>query len=378
MAKRPYVKFAEIKEKVRLADVLQVLGLTERFKKSGETLTGVCPFPSHVHGPMPNAEQFKVGRKDGVDVWHCFGDCHRGGDVIEFVKAMTGYDNSHVRLWFAEKFPDRLSLEKGKGAAQPAPDLPAGQVGATAENPERSRRAGKTGDRKTSAPEPSPPDLPTGQVGDTPTPPVLTAPKPPLPALRFRLKLDPDVSYLRERGLEPATIERFGLGLCRKGIMDGYVAIPIYDYPLGNLVAYLGRWAGEDYDEAAGRPRYKWPKDFPAARVVYGLKEALAGTEGQPLIVVEAAFKVFHLYQAGFTTAVSCFSAAMSEEQATLLASTGRHITLYFDGNETGFKGMRAAAGKLITRTFVRAVKLPEGREADDLTRDELRQLLMC
>jgi hypothetical protein len=35
--------------------------------------------------------------------------------VIEFVKAMTGLDNAHVRFWFAEKFSDRLSLEKGKG-----------------------------------------------------------------------------------------------------------------------------------------------------------------------------------------------------------------------------------------------------------------------
>ena len=49
----------------------------------------------------------------------------------------------------------------------------------------------------------------------------------------------------------------------------------------------------------------------------------------------------------------------MSEEQAALLASTGRHITLYFDGNEAGFKGMRAAAalnasrfGEIATRSY--------------------------
>src|SRR5215217_2540286 len=110
MAKRPYVNFKEIKERIRIADVLEILGLTDRFKKARDGLMGVCPLPSHAHGPMPNAEQFKIGHKDGIDVWHCFGDCQRGGDVIEFVKAMTGYDNAHVRLWFAEYFKDRLTL----------------------------------------------------------------------------------------------------------------------------------------------------------------------------------------------------------------------------------------------------------------------------
>jgi DNA primase len=361
MAKRPYVKFAEIKERIRIADVLQVLGLADQFKRSGETLTGVCPFPSHVHGPMPNGEQFKIGHKDGVDVWHCFGDCQRGGDVIEFMKAMTGLDNAHVRFWFAEKFPDRLSLEKGKGTAgenkpPPAPQSPARPTGGP----------GEVG--------PSP-ETPSAET--TPAPPPAVTVLDPLTPLRFHLNLDPSVPYLRERGLTPETIQRFGLGLCRKGVLAGYVAIPIHDYPADHLVAYLGRWPGEDYDEAAGKPRYRWPKGFAASRVVYGLKQALEGTEGQPLIVVEGAFKVFHLYQAGFPNAVSCFSASLSEEQAALLASTERHITLYFDGNEAGYQGMRAAAGKLITRTFVRVVKLPAGCEADDLARDDLRKLLM-
>src|SRR5215212_8061345 len=108
MEERPYVKFAEIKERVLILDVLKALGLAEQFKTSGKGLTGVCPIPSHKHGPMPNPEQFKVGQKDGVDVWHCFGDCQRGGDVIELVKLVTGLDNAHVRLWFAQHFGDRL------------------------------------------------------------------------------------------------------------------------------------------------------------------------------------------------------------------------------------------------------------------------------
>jgi DNA primase len=346
MAKRPYVNFKELKERIRIMDVLQVLGLTERFKKVGDNLVGVCPLPSHVHGPMPNPEQFKIGRQDGVDVWHCFGDCQRGGDVIEFVKAMTGYDNAHVRLWFAEKFADRLSLQK-PGETTSKPVQPTPTVKAMAEPPAPSAAAAPT-----------------------------AAPAEPLKPLKFFLRLDPNAQYLHDRGIYPETVERFGLGQCSKGLLAGYLAIPVRDFPSGNLVAYLGRWAGEDYDEAAGRSRYKWPPNFPAHRVIYGLIQALDSNPGQPLIVVEGPFKVYHLVQNGFPNTVSSFTASLSEEQATILVGTGRPIILFFDGNEAGYKGMRAAAGKLIGRTFVRVVKLPEGKEPDDCSRQELAELL--
>ncbi|MEM2102796.1 MAG: hypothetical protein QXM22_04715, partial [Candidatus Bathyarchaeia archaeon] len=107
------------------------------------------------------------------------------------------------------------------------------------------------------------------------------------------MNLDQDVPYLRDRGLTAETIARYGLGLCGKGLLNGYVAIPVYRYPAEpdeNPVAYLGRWPGDDYDEAAGRPRYKWPDGFSKSHVVYGLREALDGTDGEPIVVVEGPF----------------------------------------------------------------------------------------
>ena len=37
---------------------------------------------------------------------------------------------------------------------------------------------------------------------------------------------------------------------------------------------------------------------------------------------------------------------------------------------------MRAAAGKLITQAFVRVVRLPEGKDPDDLSQAELEKFL--
>lgn len=352
MAERPYVSFSEVKGKVSIPEVLDILGIADRFPRRNNLLTGVCPLPAHKHGPSPNAEQFKINRKDGVWLWHCFGDCQNGGDVIELVKQMTGFDDSHVRFWFAEKFGDRLTLSKPKDTRN---------TERAADSPPVKADADKLATENGSSSKSDPP------------PPM------PMKPLRFRLNLKADVPYLKERGLTEETISRYGLGLCNRGVLKGYIAIPVYGHPHqedANPLAYLGRWPGDDYDEATGRPRYKWPEGFLKSQIVYGLSEALNNTDGRPLIVVEGPFKVYHLVQAGFFNTVAILGASLSDEQAAILVATGRPIVLMFDGNEAGRVGMRNAAGKLIARTFVRAVKLPDGTEPDNLPPEQLEKLL--
>jgi DNA primase len=94
------------------------------------------------------------------------------------------------------------------------------------------------------------------------------------------------------------------------------------------------------------------------------------------LIVVEGPFKVYHLAQAGFPAAVAILGSSMSDEQAAMLTETGRRVLLMFDGDEAGQEGMRTAAGKLITRTFVRVVKLPTDVQPDQLDPEQLGRLL--
>jgi DNA primase len=277
--------------------------------------------------------QFKINCKDEVWLWHCFGDCQRGGDVIELVKAVTGYDNTHVRFWFAEKFGDRLTL--GKPIGKKSDDA----------------RADKAAPDDTKDPT---------QAASTARSELANA-LPDLKPLRFRLDLDPDVPYLRQRRLTPETIARYGLGLCRRGLLKGYVAIPIFGYPHpdgANPLAYLGRWPGEDYDETAGRPRYKWPEAFPKSSVVYGLAEAMDGTSGKPLIVVEGPFAVFELSQVGYRNAVAVCGSTMSREQAQILAGTSRHIVLAFDDDDAGHSGMNAAVVLLTPHAFTRVLPL--------------------
>ncbi len=69
-------------------------------------------------------------------------------------------------------------------------------------------------------------------------------------------------------------------------------------------------------------------------------------------------------------------SSSLSDEQADILVSCGRPIVLMFDGNTAGYAGMRTAAAKLITRTWVRVVKLDDGVEPDQLSGEQLDRLI--
>lgn len=354
MSERPYVSFDEVKRRVTILDALEVFGLADRFRREGKTYAGVCPLPGHVHGPSPNPNQFKIALQNEVSVFHCFGDCQRGGDVIEFVKLMTGLDHAHVRFWFAQHFGDRLKLRKGRGQP-PETEM---------EKPLEKKEAGEVVQK----PQPA-----EAKCNDTKVPNDEPEYKP----IRFRLQLDATVPYLRERGLSEETVAQYGLGLAKRGMLAGYIAIPVWDYPRGEFPhGYLGRWAGEDYDEEAGKPRYKWPPNYPKQRFLFGLNEALEDTDGQPIIVTEGVFGALHCVQNGFPCTVATFGSSLSDEQAELLIQTGRPIVLMFDGGEPGQHGMSTAVTKLTPHSFVRVVRLQIDQQPDHLDPDQLHSVL--
>jgi len=352
MGTRPYVSFDECKQKVSIPDVLEELGIGDRFVKRNGTLVGVCPFPSHIHGPSPNSEQFKINLVDGVWIWKCWGDCRSAGNVVQFVMRMKGLSAEHARFFFAEHFGDRLHLGRDGGetpAAKEAPEIK--KVGEVLVKP---------------APTQS-------NFTESKIPPAATEYKP----IRFLLQVDPAAAYLQNRGITEETAKRFGMGLASKGMMTGYIAVPVWNFPKGKFPAgYIGRWAGEDYNADQGRPRYKLPGSFPKQNFVFGINEALEGTNDEPLIVVEGFFGALHCVQNGFRSTVALLGSSLSDEQAALLVDSKRRIVLMFDGDESGRTGANAALAKLAPQAFVRVVHLQDEQQPDDLTATTLRSVL--
>ena len=90
------VDFQDLKASVSIEQVLAWLAID--LKKTGtHQLRGVCP----IHGGS-NDRQFVVSADKNL--WHCFGVCHGGGDIIELVARMQKVSQKQAAEMIAEHF----------------------------------------------------------------------------------------------------------------------------------------------------------------------------------------------------------------------------------------------------------------------------------
>src|SRR5712691_6365106 len=92
-----WVDYKELKQRVKISAVLGHYGLMENLKRKGENLVGPCP----IHKGT-NATQFHVSL--AKNNFNCFGDCHGGGNVIDFVAKMEGLALRQAALKLQEWF----------------------------------------------------------------------------------------------------------------------------------------------------------------------------------------------------------------------------------------------------------------------------------
>ena len=249
-----WVNYKEIKARVNIGQVLEHYGVLGNLHEKGDELIGCCP----IHQGT-NANQFHASRTKNN--FMCFGNCHGGGNVIDFVVMMEGGDKEKgndvrsaaikMQEWFG------LTFERPRGGRRTADAVPATAAA--------SATTSVAAEEQTAAPQEP---LPVSHTTEETTPETVKV----NPPLKFALKsLDATHPYLTERGLTAETIAQFGVGLCTsKGIMAGRIAIPIHNEQ-GELVAYAGRWPGEPPE---GEGKYKLPAGFHKSHVVYNLHRA--------------------------------------------------------------------------------------------------------
>ncbi|MCA8929944.1 MAG: DNA primase [Alphaproteobacteria bacterium] len=212
------------------------------------------------------------------------------------------------------------------------------------------------------------------------------------------------LAYLKDRGLDDATIRRFRLGyapsaygslaasltpdgisqdqLVEAGLMkrrdDGRVTdyfrdrimFPITDRQ-GHVIAFGGRTLGD------AQPKYlNSPENavFHKGSVLYGLASARqAAHQSDRVLVVEGYMDVIALAQAGIAEAVAPLGTAIGEDQIRLLWTLAAEPVLCLDGDRAG----RAAAIRAAERALpglkpgksLRFALLPEGEDPDTLVR---------
>jgi len=392
---KTWVNYKEIKAQVNIEQVLEHYGVLGHLREKGDDLIGCCPIH---HGT--NANQFHASRTKNN--FMCFGNCHGGGNVIDFVVLMEGGDKHNgddvrsaaIRMqeWFGLEFERprggrRTAATASVSATATASVAATSSVEEHAAAPQQPLPMAKTTEGSAPVAEPGPaPDtaeapahqdpssLPVSNTTGETTPEAATV----NPPLKFALKsLDSAHPYLTERGFTTETIAHFGVGFCTgKGIMAGRIAIPIHNEQ-GELVAYAGRWPG---DPPEGEGKYKLPTGFHKSSVVYNLHRAKDHAKDQGLIVVEGFFDCMRLHQAGIPNVVALMGSSLSvEQEALLVAAVGPQgkVALMFDEDEAGWKGREDALSRLSSRVHVKVVGLgEEGTQPDGVSAETLARYL--
>ena len=342
-AKTAWVDFKEIKARISIIQILEHYGVLETLAKSGngDRLSGACP----IHGGT-NKTHFRVSISKNC--WNCFSGKCGGGNIIDFVskKEHVSFRDAAILIkqWFGE------TDEKPVLAEQPLFD-----TSMVREQP-RFR-----------VPDPTPPEKSPANAEN------ITENKP----LKFELaKLDSAHPYLQERGLSEESIATFGLGYCGKGLLRGYIAIPIHNTD-GEIVAYAGRWPGTPPE---GTGKYKLPEGFKKSLEIFNLHRAMLSDQEAPLVIVEGFFDAIKLHQAGYERVVALMGSSLSEVQEAVVlenVDADEGVIVFFDNDEAGRKGQADAVCRLAKRTFVKAVLAKgEGAQPEHLSPDELQDVL--
>jgi DNA primase len=341
MPKSSFVDFKAVKAAITMEQVLQHYGLSDQFKKSGDSLSGPCP----IHKGT-NPTQFRISVSKNI--WTCFSECKHGGNVLDFIARMENVTIHAAALkaidWFSLD-PEALAADSG-----------------TDQDEQR-----ETPRKETSQPTKPPPKKVAAA-------PETNAPNKPL---KFRLdKLDGTHPYLAGRGLTPETIAAFNVGYCAKGVMAERIAIPISN-PDGGVVAYAGRWPGDPGEDT---PKYKLPQGFRKSLELFNIDRALKEPAEKPLVIVEGFFDCMKLHQHGCRKVVALMGSTMSPAQEELVRkhTTGKsHILVMLDEDDAGRAGREDIAVRLAKLAFVKVHAFNEqGRQPEALTAEEVAALL--
>jgi DNA primase len=337
-------------ERIReAAGLVELIGSTVALRKVGQTWKGLCPFhqektPSFTVNPDRQA-------------YHCFG-CGAGGDCFRFVMETEKLSFVEAVQALADRFGVPLpkpAEEEQHGRAYQALEEAATFYRRVLEDPEAGRAAR---------------------------------------------------DYLAARGLSPATLEAFGVGLAPAGwdqllsrlgprlgtgalIEAGLVVarergeghydrfrsrivVPLR-LPSGRVVGFGGRALGDEEPKYLNSPE---TAVYRKGRFLFGLDRARAAIREQGrAVLVEGYFDVLGLAQAGVTEAIATCGTALTGEQCRIVQRTAPAILLVFDGDTAG----QAAAEKALVPCVqaglaARVVTLPAGEDPDTLVRGTGRE----
>lgn len=329
-----FVDFSHVKRSITIVQILEHYGLTSKLRQNGDRYSGPCPIHN---GDNPTHFRVSISK----NCWNCFGKCKRGGNVLDFVSLKEGVSIREAALLIQQWFGIESMKPARSGEAQSPASKP------KSEPAKKADAEADTDNRTANSP------------------------------LTFSLQhLDKAHPYLAERGLTEKTIDTFGLGFCNKGLLAGYIAIPIHN-ATGDLVAYAGRWPGQPPGDT---PKYKLPAGFKKSLELFNLHRAIKEAPGHPLVIVEGFFDALKLCQYGIPRVISLMGSSLSPAQEELIrkhTNSQSRVILMLDEDDAGRAAREQIAPRLARFVFVKIHVFDQpGRQPEDLTAEEAIEII--
>lgn len=338
---------SSVEEVKAAADMVEVVSARTPLRKAGARYVGRCPFHEE------RTPSFSVNPVDKL--YYCFG-CHRGGDLISFVRETESLDFAGAVEWLAKRFRVPLEYEETspqQDAERRRRERLAALLEQAAAFYERVLWESRAGEEARAY-------LAERGLGEE-------------VCREYRLGLSPGGRTLagkaREKGFTVEELRAAGL-VNRRGndyFPGGRLMFPLAD-ARGRIVGFGARRLREDDPLPAKYVNSPEGDLFRKGSVVYGLHRARAAIAKEgAAVVVEGYTDVLALRQAGLQTVVASMGTALTEQQLRELGRIARRVYLCFDADAAGeaatLRGMDLAAARGLD---VKVVPLPAGLDPAD------------
>lgn len=186
-----------------------------------------------------------------------------------------------------------------------------------------------------------------------------------------------------KKNFRPEELYRAGLiSQSREGYYDFFrdrIVFPLRDHR-GNFVGFAGRTIGVWDEKTSFGPKYLNTPETPVyqkGNLLYGLETTRQEIKAKnQAIIVEGELDLISSYQAGILNVVAIKGSALTEFQAKLLKRFTDNLALSLDmdlaGDKATWRGIEIADKEGLN---VRVVRLPDGKDPDELARKNPKSL---
>lgn len=331
------------------ADIYEVISDFVSLKKRGVNYVGCCPFHNEKTG------SFTVSPAKGI--YKCFG-CGKGGNAVNFIMEHEQLSYVEALRWLAAKY--NIIIEERELSEQ--------------EKQEKSERESMLIVTKYAE------DFFVDQL------------------LHTDEGKSVGLGYFHHRGLDTATIEKFGLGYCpeawdaftktalekgykkeflvktgltiesERGLFDRFrarVMFPIRDLA-GKIIAFGGRIMTND-KKSAKYLNSPESEIYHKSRTLYGIFFAKKSiVQHNRCYLVEGYLDVISFHQKGIENTVASSGTSLTIEQIRLIRRLTPNVTIIYDGDAAGIKASLRGIDLVLEEGLnVRVVSLPEGEDPD-------------